>query len=367
MTEPHRPARRPARRLLRWIVATVPGAQGAARAVRDPRLAVRRARNRLDRLRTIGASAARARRLEVEVALLRRQHEDHDRREGAAAAGGPDLAARLHQHLLGREPAAPLDRVPSSVVEAITDVGRLLLPGHDRFVTPPLRDAGTWEPLEGALIDQRVHAGMVCLDVGAHVGYHTVRMARAVGPSGRVVAFEPAPQNYALLCANLARHGLDQVLPIEAAVSRASGEVELTLSPDNTGGNRAYRLHYVAPDLQATAVALDELLPAEAKIDFVKVDVEGMDHAAIEGMEHMIRRCHPVIVAEFSPSLIAYVGDDPIEVVGYYRRLGYEVSVLEAPELPRMASAESIVELTQARPTGYVNLVLDPSWSTASG
>src|SRR5215470_17062957 len=81
---------------------------------------------------------------------------------------------------------------------------------HNRFVTD--------EP-EYSILPTLISAGDWVIDVGANVGHYTKRFSELVGPTGRVIAFEPVPETFALLAANL------QVLPktnatlINAAVS----------------------------------------------------------------------------------------------------------------------------------------------------
>src|SRR5579884_12611 len=291
---------------------------------------------------------------EVRDALARRLVRD-------PAAVGVDVARwrnEVEQHLLSHGGWAP--RLPDDIVEASTDAGSMLLPGYDRYITPPLQEQGRWEPEEAEFITSLLGPGMHVIDVGAHVGYHTLRAARAVGEKGRVISFEPSPANFALLCANIVRNQLTNALPFNVALGAETGIVDLTLSLDNTGGNRAYALDYVEPDFQIPCVALDEILPPDAEFDLVKIDIEGMDHRAVEGMANMLRRSRPWVLAEFNPELIAYLGSDAESVVRFYRDLGYKVRVLEVPELLPDAPARDYVDRAVNAVGGYVTLVLQP-------
>jgi protein-L-isoaspartate O-methyltransferase len=70
---------------------------------------------------------------------------------------------------------------------------------------------GLFEPEVTALLRQELQEGWTVLDAGANTGYYTPTAARAVGATGRVLAFEPEPSNFAYLCRNLARNGLKNV------------------------------------------------------------------------------------------------------------------------------------------------------------
>jgi FkbM family methyltransferase len=296
---------------------------------------------------------AMAARLEVWGALAQR--------DGPRVSTSPDdCRSDLTDHLLSTS-GWSATHIPEEIVEGHTDAGSLLLPGRDRFITPLLHESGTWEPEETAFMRSVLRQGMRVIDVGAHVGYHTVWAAKAVGPEGRVISFEATPSNYSLLCANILRNGLFNALPFNVALGRETGTVDLTISPDNTGGNRAYRLHYVEPDFQIPCIALDDVLPDKAEIDLVKVDIEGMDHEAISGMSTMLQRCRPWVITEFNPAMIAYLGDEPPNVVKYYRELGYALRVLGCPDAPSQPADDEIVWLADNHAGGYITLILDPS------
>lgn len=264
-------------------------------------------------------------RLEVAVALQAHGQDGLLRTDTPMAVRQQVVAEHLADRgLLGRAPWVAAD-----VVEAETAVGRLLLPGHDRFITPPLVSHGVWEPAESAFLEANVAAGDIVVDVGAHVGYHSLRLARRVGGQGRLIAFEASPTNFSLLCANLDRNGVPQALPVFAAVAATSGTAEFTLSVDSTGGNRAYRLSYVEPNLTVPAVALDDIWPTDVPLHLVKVDVEGMDHLAIQGMQRMIDRWQ----ADHPDRVLTIPHRDGRRqshwVVEFYQQVGYQLEVLQ--------------------------------------
>ena len=111
-----------------------------------------------------------------------------------------------------------LDPARAALVDG--DVGPLWVPTDGTVLPHWLRCFGTWEPAKGALLRALLGPGMTAVDVGAKVGYFSLLCAQAVGPTGRVLAVEPDPRNYALLCANLWRAGALNVAPIRAAADR---------------------------------------------------------------------------------------------------------------------------------------------------
>src|SRR5271168_535718 len=91
---------------------------------------------------------------------------------------------------------------------------------------------GTWEPEVLAAVTSNITPGMTVIDVGAHIGYYTLLFAKTAGPSGRVISFEPLPQNFALLQENIGLNHLDNVLALPQAVFSRDEEILITVPDD---------------------------------------------------------------------------------------------------------------------------------------
>jgi FkbM family methyltransferase len=179
-----------------------------------------------------------------------------------------------------------------------------------RYVDPALAARLTWiwhRRVERELTDvveRFVHVGDVVLDIGASWGLYTARFARLVGSSGRVHAFEPHPANGPLL-RRLARR-YSSITVHELAVSEQPGTAELhvplfkrravtalsTLSPTASSRSGAEER------LPVRVASLDELLPPDVPISFVKCDVEGHELSVLRGGESILRRFRPALLLE---------------------------------------------------------------------
>jgi FkbM family methyltransferase len=287
-------------------------------------------------------------------------------------AGAGRKVAGLARRLAGRgagrsDPAPTSPTLPApppaspSPVRVDTDVGALLLPAHDQLILPVLQAEGRWEPEEADVLRALLRPGMTVVDVGAHVGYMTLLAAAAVGAAGRVWAVEPAPGNVALLRANLEHNRIGNVEVIEAAASDRAGRIGLSLSPWNTGDNRAYPVPAME-QVDVAAVRLDDVLPPGVVVDVVKVDTQGTDHRAVRGLAATIARSRPVLLVEFWPPAIIEQGEDPAGVVAGYTAMGFEVRILGPghdggpPPAP-----DEVVAAAEASAAGYLNLLLRPA------
>ncbi|MFQ5574888.1 MAG: FkbM family methyltransferase [Terriglobia bacterium] len=148
---------------------------------------------------------------------------------------------------------------------------------------------GIYEPLETELVQKEVVEGNVVLDLGAHIGYYTLIFARLVGSQGKVFAFEPGPDNFALLEKNVQVNRYRNVTLVQRAVSEAAGRVRLYLNEGNTADHRMYDSRDGRKHIEVETVRVDDYFAEyEGKIDFIKMDIQGAEGAALSGMVRLI-------------------------------------------------------------------------------
>jgi FkbM family methyltransferase len=152
---------------------------------------------------------------------------------------------------------------------------------------------------EYALLDTWLGKGDWALDVGANVGHYTLRMSEIVGEAGRVIAFEPVPDTFALLAANsrLSAHSNVTLLNVAASDEPAVGGMQIPKFDDGLPNYYQARVSGKRAALNVLALPIDALaLPA--RVALVKMDVEGHELAALRGMAALIERDHPVLIVE---------------------------------------------------------------------
>jgi FkbM family methyltransferase len=269
-----------------------------------------------------------------------------------------DLAA-VHQ--AAAQVHAP---IPVDAEAVVCDAGVLLVP-RDGVFLPWLAYHRSWETDEADLMAELAGAGTF-LDIGAHVGYHTLRLLRRCQELPRVVAVEANPANVELLRRNVAVNlpaeivGRVTVLPV--AAWDTEGTVRLVhVESDNSGDHRVLPAGATA-GVEVPAVRLDRVPEvAGDPVGLVKVDLQGRDHRALAGLVEVLRRDRPHVVCEFCPGAIIELGDDPADVLAGYRELGYRpVPVTDHGAVLGDHTDQALIEDAQRARTGFLTLWLRP-------
>jgi FkbM family methyltransferase len=175
--------------------------------------------------------------------------------------------------------------------------GKLLFNKNDRYIGKSLELYGEFSEGEIDLFRQIVPPGAVVVEVGANIGTHTLFFARQAGHAGAVVAFEPQRIVFQCLCANMALNSVTNVECRQQAVGAAAGEVRVpALDPSREGNYGGLSLDGHQQGESTPLVTIDSLnLPRCAMI---KIDVEGMERAVLEGAAKTIARLMPVLYVE---------------------------------------------------------------------
>jgi FkbM family methyltransferase len=150
---------------------------------------------------------------------------------------------------------------------------------------------------------RHVRPGMNVFDIGANKGQMTLLFAALVGPTGRVVAVEPAPTEFASLTRNIQLNRLTHVHAIQAAAADKAGQLTFTYAAarPTQGKLRDVERTYDNPGADAfpvRAVPLDALVETHGPPDVIKIDVEGAAAAALRGAARLLANGGPAVYLE---------------------------------------------------------------------
>jgi len=190
----------------------------------------------------------------------------------------------------------------------------LLVNIHDGGIGAYVFLGGRYALARVSEIQGAVKEGDVVIDIGANVGYFTVLLANLVGPKGKVYAFEPDPRNFNLLQRSIESNGYSHVIAEQKAVSNEAGEF-LLYQTQSWAANALTRAEHVGT-VKVQVITLDEFLSGEDHIDFVKMDMDGSEPLAIEGMAQLIQRSSNLrVLAEYQPGNLKRYLSNPLEFI----------------------------------------------------
>lgn len=206
---------------------------------------------------------------------------------------------------------------------------KMLLDPSD-LISRVLLLTGEWEPGELAIIQQHLTPGGTFVDVGAHIGYCSLKAATLVGANGRVIAIEANPETVRKLRDNVAASAAN--VTVEAgACSDSEATVEFfTGSQSNTGSgsisrNNAGSWGVPGAVYSVQARTLDAILAAAkvSKVDVMKIDVEGAELKVLKSGRRTLASHHPVLLIELEEQLLDSMGTSSNEVKEFLRFYNY--------------------------------------------
>lgn len=186
-------------------------------------------------------------------------------------------------------------------------------------------DPKRYEPQVAHMLDHFVKPGMMVVDVGAHVGLHTLRLSRRVGASGRVLAIEPSPANVGLLRRHLEWNGASNVTVIEAVVGACESEIDFSFRSDalDVGGFANSIAYANGDDVATIRMASIDSLCAGVSPGVIKVDTEGAEMLVMRGARRTIARAPVSLIIAFHPEAMSALHCTPRELVNFLDGCGY--------------------------------------------
>lgn len=154
---------------------------------------------------------------------------------------------------------------------------------------------------EFAVMHQYLQSGDWAVDVGANIGVYTKRFSDLVGPTGRVIAFEPIPETFALLTGNMELLETQNVTLLNAAASNETRIVGMDVPCFNTGLPNYYcaTVSSATKGPRVMTISIDGLCLPRVKV--IKIDAEGHDREVLLGAMNLIARDLPLLIVESIP------------------------------------------------------------------
>ena len=234
-----------------------------------------------------------------------------------------------------------------------------------------------WEPCETRLLLACLTPGAVCVDVGANLGYFSVALALAAVPVARVLAFEPAADNFNLLARNAELNGCGHKLEAyPLALGEVAGTAELYRSADNFGDHQLCSLDH-GRNREAVRVEVgDRFLGARAdRLNGVTSDTQGTEAAVVRGLASLLRASREQLhlLVELTPFALRTAGSSGRELVSLLAELDLPMAIVDhledriVPETPEaLARWCDNVDATEGD-EGFMNIFVGAVPQTMAG
>ena len=199
------------------------------------------------------------------------------------------------------------------------------------------------EEKEMALLPRLVDEGDHVLDIGANFAYYSTRLSAWVGGAGKVTAFEPIPFTHDVCSALLKKLGATNVALFQKGVGARDDQVEFSVPLQDFGAMSAGQAHMAernnelegkenyysfnrATEFTCHVVALDDFLTLDERpLSFVKIDIEGAEFYALQGMRRLLEEHRPVVLIEIQPFFLEGFGIEESALVKLIDHLGYDL------------------------------------------
>jgi FkbM family methyltransferase len=220
------------------------------------------------------------------------------------------------------------------------DTYRVQIAGNVVIETPRrLESLSTWVLLEQEdwfepeikLLRRFLRDGMAAIDIGANIGVYAISLARLVGETGRIWAFEPVSETAAMLAAGVAANRLANVQVLQQALSREPGRAHIQLSTQGELNS----LRRTGPSIGSEVVDVTTLdrFTREANlgpIDFVKIDAEGEEEDIVAGSRSFFSEQSPLVMIEVCAAELG--GNRNLAACAALHALGYDLYRCTGPD-----------------------------------
>jgi FkbM family methyltransferase len=187
-----------------------------------------------------------------------------------------------------------------------------------------------------------VKPNTLVIDVGANVGFYTIKFAAWSKGVGSVIAIEPEEQNFASLVKSAKKRRVAKKIEfIRGVAADSDGELKLEINPNHPGD------HKISNKGEPIASYKIDTLLAKRKsqaVSLIKIDTQGAEALVLKGASKTIKEFKPVIFIEIDEAMLKLFGASPESLLRPLENIGYEFSILNRKGISFAMNAESILK-----------------------
>jgi FkbM family methyltransferase len=171
-------------------------------------------------------------------------------------------------------------------------------------------------------LKEMIKPGSTIIDVGANIGFHSIKFSRWLSNKGLVIAIEPEPMNVQTLKQMLLEKKITNVEVVNGAAAEKEGTLYLQLNPLNPADHRLS-----AQGIPIEAFTIDNLLHGKEypPVSLIKIDVQGAEPRVLKGAKKIIAQYKPIIFIEIDDEALNAAGFTSNGLIALLRSYGYDL------------------------------------------
>jgi len=183
-----------------------------------------------------------------------------------------------------------------TVITLKNNLGKIYCPFKPDHVCNEIRKNKIWEENIQNEFEKYVKSGDTVIDAGAYIGIHTIKLSKLVGIFGLVHSFEPDPETFKILEKNIKLNNIKNVILYNVGLGDKQGTIKINKSFQDNKGATQWKYKDSFSTINSKIITIDSL--NLNKLNFMKIDVEGMEEKVFIGMKNTIQKYKPVILLE---------------------------------------------------------------------
>jgi len=210
------------------------------------------------------------------------------------------------------------------------------------------------DAFEIELLKKHIKQNDIVLDIGANIGFYATILSDIVGEKGVVHCFEPDSKNFEHLKKTTA--DFKNIKINTKAVGPKTEKLKIYTSKNLNVDHRTYKPEEYDKEIEIDAVSIDDHLTSNPKVDLIKMDIQGFEMQAIQGMQTILDKNKDIkLISEFWPYGLKKAGSSVTEYFNFLQSKGFTCYLLEETSLLKL-TAEKVSSLEPLGEEHYFNI-----------
>ena len=197
----------------------------------------------------------------------------------------------------------------------------------DDWIQENIYFLNSYEPIETTYIRSILKQGHTFIDIGANIGFHSLVAAKKVSSIGKVISFEPFESNFLSLQKNVDINNFSCITIHQLAISNTKDDISLFYNEREKNKGMVSSVSTIEGSSQYTvaSIRLDDYISQSniQEVHFIKLDIEGGEFPALQGMQETLKSHHPILMIEMDEMILSKTNYSEKQFEHFLNDLGY--------------------------------------------